>query len=269
MPDKKNISILGCGWYGLALAKHLISLTYKVKGSTTSAQKAEILNSKGIQGSIIDLGSPTSIENTSFFSADLLIITTPAKDSTSGITYLDQIDNLIKTIIKNKVKLVILISSTSVYGEPNREVTENDPPTPNTGTGKLLATAERKFLDCPAFRTTILRFGGLYGPGRDPGRFLAGKKMIPDGLAPVNLIHLQDCIGITISIIEREAFGHIINACSPTHPSRKDFYTTAALRSQLEPPVFIEECKNWKIVSSVKITELLDYQFNFYCGDKF
>ncbi|TDO24080.1 SDR family oxidoreductase [Pedobacter duraquae] len=269
MPDKKNISILGCGWYGLALAEQLISLNYGIKGSTTSAQKAEMLNSKGIHGSTINLESPTSIENTSFFTTDLLIITIPARDSTSGITYLDQIDILIKTIIKNEVKLVILISSTSVYGEPNKEVTENDPPNPNTSGGKLLATAEQKFMDCPAFRTTILRFGGLYGPGRDPGRFLAGKKMIPNGLAPVNLIHLQDCIGITISIIEKEAFGHVINACSPVHPSRKDFYTAAALRSRLESPIFIEECKNWKIVSSVKITELLDYQFNFYCGDKF
>lgn len=259
----KNISILGCGWYGLALAEQLISLDYEVKGSTTSAEKAGLLLSKGIQASIINLSSPESIENLDFFKTDLLIITIPARDINLDISYLDQIDILIKTIVKNKVKSAILISSTSVYGDPNREVTENVSPSPTTVAGKLLATAEQKFLNCPAFSTTILRFGGLHGPGRDPGRFLAGKKMIPNGLAPVNLIHLRDCLGITLRVIEKEAFGHVINACSTAHPSRKDFYTAAALKSKLDPPTFIEERKNWKIVSSVKIVELLDYQFNF------
>jgi glycerol-3-phosphate dehydrogenase len=44
MPQVINISILGCGWYGTALAKTLVNAGYHVKGSTTSPQKLEVLD---------------------------------------------------------------------------------------------------------------------------------------------------------------------------------------------------------------------------------
>ena len=50
--DKKmkniKISILGCGWLGLPLAKKLIENGYEVKGSTTSESKLELLKNAGI-----------------------------------------------------------------------------------------------------------------------------------------------------------------------------------------------------------------------------
>ena len=46
---KPTISILGCGWYGLALAKRLVAAGYPVKGSSTSPEKLEILSSLSIQ----------------------------------------------------------------------------------------------------------------------------------------------------------------------------------------------------------------------------
>ena len=44
----KKISILGCGWLGLPLAKSLLSKGYEVKGSTTSESKLEVLKNAGI-----------------------------------------------------------------------------------------------------------------------------------------------------------------------------------------------------------------------------
>jgi 3-hydroxyisobutyrate dehydrogenase-like beta-hydroxyacid dehydrogenase len=34
--ENKSISILGCGWLGVPLAKHLIQKGFSVKGSVTS-----------------------------------------------------------------------------------------------------------------------------------------------------------------------------------------------------------------------------------------
>ena len=45
----KNISIIGCGWLGFPLAKHLIRLGYHIKGSTTSKDKLTKLESEGIE----------------------------------------------------------------------------------------------------------------------------------------------------------------------------------------------------------------------------
>ena len=141
------------------------------------------------------------------------------------------------------------------------EVNENTDPQPDSDSGKAIRSAELLLKNTTGFDTTILRFGGLIGPGRDPGRFFAGKSDIPNGDAPVNLIHLQDCIGITMQIIEHHTYGDIFNACSADHPDRASFYTAAALRSGLEKPAFIKELLSWKIVNSVLLEEKLKYRF--------
>ncbi|WP_321539617.1 NAD(P)-binding domain-containing protein [Flavobacterium piscinae] len=44
----KQISILGCGWLGMPLAKHLLQKGYSIKGSTTTETKLELLQNEGI-----------------------------------------------------------------------------------------------------------------------------------------------------------------------------------------------------------------------------
>ena len=41
--SQNKIGIIGCGWLGLPLAKEFVSNNYKVKGSTTTKEKLEIL----------------------------------------------------------------------------------------------------------------------------------------------------------------------------------------------------------------------------------
>jgi nucleoside-diphosphate-sugar epimerase len=113
------------------------------------------------------------------------------------------------------------------------------------------------------FTSTIIRFGGLIGPERNLGKHFAGKTAIANGLAPINLIHLQDCIGITEAIILQNAFGKIYHGVSPSHPSRKDFYTKACLAAGLEKPVFITELLNWKQIESKNVPEVLAYEYVF------
>ena len=262
--SENNISILGCGWYGLELAKELVTKGYTVKGSTTTASKIDSFKQLGILPYLVDFEEDRESFSPDFFNCDLLIISIPPKRSTAEQhTFLAKIKRIAKTATIYKVPQVIFISSTSVYGDKNGEVTESTPPAPDTDSGKAIWSAEKLLLESPGFTPTILRFGGLIGPARDPGRFFAGKSNIANGNAPVNLIHLSDCIGITLNIIERRAYGHIYNACSNEHPSRSDFYTKAAVASGLEKPEFIDELKNWKLVSSINIPAELKYVFRF------
>ena len=110
-------------------------------------------------------------------------------------------------------------------------------------------TPQKLFQNAP-FSCISLRFAGLFGPGRDPGKFFTGKINIPNGLAPVNLLHLDDAVGMTMQLMENISNDKIINVVSQGHPSRMDFYSQAAKRSGLEPPIFVPECLQWKIVSS-------------------
>ena len=263
MDTKKIVvSILGCGWYGLELAKELVKNGYPVKGSTTRTEKFALLRDSGIMPYLVQFDEKGEDFDAEFFKSEVLIICIPPKRSTAEQhTFLSKLERIATAAARQLIKHVIFISSTSVYGDRNIEVDENTDPQPDSDSGKAIRSAELLLKNTTGFDTTILRFGGLIGPGRDPGRFFAGKSDIPNGDAPVNLIHLQDCIGITMQIIDQHTYGDIINACSADHPDRASFYTAAALRSGLEKPTFRRELLSWKIVSSVLLEEKLKYRF--------
>ncbi len=257
-----TISVLGCGWYGKALAISLVQKGIVIKGSATSTEKLEQLASAGISPFLVQFGADREQFDQAFFDCDILVVSIPPKFRKGETAdYLPKIRRMISVILKYQIKKVIYISSTGVYGDRNHEVDELNDPQPDTESGNLLSEAETLFRNETSFKTAIVRFGGLVGPGRHPGRFFAGKTDIPNGMAPVNLIHLQDCIGISTAIIEKDAFGHTFNAVTPDHPQKADFYKEAALKAGLIAPEFIRELKSWKIVNSVNLAGLLDYHF--------
>ncbi|MCD8738971.1 SDR family oxidoreductase [Mucilaginibacter roseus] len=263
MEAEDTISILGCGWYGLALAKQLVQSGYAVKGSTTTSEKLTLLSKYGIESFLIDAADEQNALNPLFFESKILVIAIPPKvRSGNGENYIPQIKNIVKAAkASDTIEHVIYISSTSVYGDNNSVVTETVSPQPSTESGNVLLAVENLLRAEPAFTTTIIRFGGLFGPGRDAGRFFAGKSNIPNGQAPVNMIHLDDCLGITSAILEKRAFGHTYNACTPEHPPKTQFYAKAAEQSNLTAPEFIDELNEWKEVNSINVPKLLNYHF--------
>ncbi len=256
------VSILGCGWYGKALARSFIQKGITVKGSSTSDEKLEQLSSEGIIPYFVQFDPDSENFDLAFFECDVLVISIPPKFRKGETTgYLPKVQRIINTILKYQVKKVIYTSSTGVYGDHNNEVNELSDPNPDTESGSLLLEAEILFQKEPNFKTAIIRFGGLVGPGRHPGRFFARKKDIPNGLAPVNLIHQQDCVGISEAIIEKDIFGYLFNACFHDHPTKAGFYGRTTLEAGLQIPEFINEFNNWKIVDSVNLKSILNYEF--------
>ncbi|MGN7986860.1 SDR family oxidoreductase [Pedobacter sp. 22226] len=257
----KTVSILGCGWFGLALAKKLVSLNYTVKGSTTSKEKLAILQAENIQPYLVNFTAENIEADPAFFEADALFICIPPKrNSTELHDYPQKIKSILEAA-KDKSKQVVLISSTSVYADENKTVNENSETNPDTDSGKMVLSAEQLFKALYPENCTVIRFAGLVGPDRNPGRFFAGKSNVPNGLAPVNLIHQTDAVGIAVKILEKQAFGRTYNACAPDHPAKMDFYTHAAKSTGLAEPNFIAEQKDWKIVESLNVPEFLGYEF--------
>jgi nucleoside-diphosphate-sugar epimerase len=259
-----RISILGCGWYGLPLAKTLAGEGFSVKGSTTSPDKIPAIRQTGAAPCIINITATEENFDQEFFDCDILLISIPPKRSSTELhVFLDKIRRIAEIAAAAPVAQVIFISSTSVYGDHNQVVDESSSPVPDTDSGKVMLEAERLLQENTAFKTTVIRFGGLIGPDRNPGRFFAGKSGIANGQSPVNLIHQSDCIGITMSIIQKQAFGEIYNACAPEHPTRAQFYTAAAKSTGLALPEFTDELQNWKVVSSAKVQTTLGYNFKY------
>ena len=111
------------------------------------------------------------------------------------------------------------------------------------------------------WQSTVVRLGGLIGPGRAPGRFLAGRRDLTQGDAPVNLLHLTDAVGVLRTIINQEVWGHTLNVCALTHPLRRDFYPVAATHLGLEPPTFRPDSTGGKLIDSSRLRSLVPYQF--------
>ena len=122
---------------------------------------------------------------------------------------------------------------------------------------------ENQFLAIPNVQVCVLRPAGLVGPGRHPGRFFRDKIDVPNGLTPINLIHLEDVIGILQCLIENPEARGRYHACSPEHPGKEDFYRQAAESLKLKAPGFIREKKNYKIISSERVQEELGYRFKY------
>ena len=259
-----TVSILGCGWLGVALGKHLRNRRFSVKGSVTSPEKFGLLRTSGIVPYRIVL-SETNVEvdEPAFFEADVLIIAIPPRriDEIERI-FPTQIAQLIPIILKSGIRKVIFISSTSVYPDNLATATENDVLSPDKASGKACLAAENLLNNLTDFETTILRFGGLIGADRNPARFLL-KSARPVANIPVNLIHQDDCIGIIDAILEKDLWGETLNACSPEHPLKKDFYGKAAQISGLPAPLISDEDEAYKIIDSSKLKRLLKYKFKY------
>jgi nucleoside-diphosphate-sugar epimerase len=259
----RTVSILGCGWLGLPLAKEIIKSGYEVKGSTTSAKKLSSLMANKIIPFHIILDPDLKGENlNSFFECDYLVINIPPpRNSNPEKFHLEQIRSVFNELKKARCRKIVFISSTSVYGNTNSEVDEDSPVNPETASGKALNNVEEYLRSESDLKITIIRFGGLIGEDRNPASYFAGRKNIPGGNTPVNLIYLNDCVGIIKLVIKNEIWNVTVNGVSPIHPTKKEFYTKAAANLNLELPEFDDDIVPYKIVSSTKVKALLKYEF--------
>ncbi|MFV8334952.1 SDR family NAD(P)-dependent oxidoreductase [Flavobacterium sp. RSP29] len=260
-----KISILGCGWLGLPLAKAMIAKGFSVNGSTTSVEKLSVLENSGIDPFLIALSENKTTGNVSDFlkNSEILIIDVPPKLRGSGTeNFVSKIRNIIPFIEKSSVENVLFISSTSVYNENDAFVTEETIPKPDTEGGKQLLETEQLLQSNINFKTTVLRFGGLIGEDRHPIKFLAGRENLDNPDASINLIHQEDCVGIILKIIANNAWNETFNAVAPSHPTRELYYTQKALDLNLALPKFNHKNPSiGKTILSTKIETVLKYTF--------
>lgn len=260
-----KISILGCGWLGLPLAKALIGNGFSVKGSTTSYDKITVLEQVGIIPYLLEIGENEIKGNTDQFleQSQVLIINIPPKlRGNSSENFVSKIENILPFIEKSEIKKVLFVSSTSVYSDECEFVTEDTIPNPDTESGKQLLECEKLLQENSHFETTILRFGGLIGEDRHPIHFLAGRTNIENPEAPINLIHQEDCIGIILKIIDSNFWGETFNAVAPFHPSREEYYSQKAKENNLERPIFAHSKPSiGKTIACNKLESVLKYQF--------
>jgi nucleoside-diphosphate-sugar epimerase len=272
-----KISILGSGWLGLPLAKELQALGHQLKLSTRSIERLEEIEQE-LQG---QLNNQIESENAQvylydiealandreFLNSELLIVNITSKN-------IEAFDCLITDLEQSSIKNVLFISSTSVYqdfADANHKAISEDQtdalkPCP-------LLTIEKRFQKNNHFQTSIIRFAGLIGYQRHPGKFFVQHrengsiktKGIRNPDAQVNMIHRDDCIGMILHLIDKACWGEVFNGCSSHHPSRREFYSHAIKDFLKLKTVAIEfiatEEQHYKTIANDKVKAVLGYQF--------
>lgn len=242
-----NITIIGSGWLALPLAQQLTEIGHDVTVTSTTADKTAQLTSQGHQALAYQLGQDLPV---AMYDANVLIFANTCKD----IQAYQQMINDWPTAFSPHI---IYTSSTAVYQDIDAS---HDESSSHINTSHPTYQIEQQL---KTLNATIIRLAGLVGPERHPGQFFK-RGIINNGHCPLNLLHLNDAIGVICAVIKLKIQNEVINACADNHPRKADFYQQMV--AQLGRPALQEtHTKNssGKIINNSKSKQWLKYHYQY------
>lgn len=214
--EQEKLWIFGCGDLGARLALQLNRQEYAVYGvrrnplvALARKRRADVVNWR--RG---DATKKEDIERLLADGADVVLATfTPDEHTQSGYyrAYIDTATALAEALphLPRPPRLLIWVSSTRVYGQCGDSfLDEQTPAIPSGFQGDILLAAE-EIIRRAVPTTCVVRFAGIYGPGRDRllSQVRAGRCAPPQPPQFSNRIHVDDAIGFLIHLMEKHKRG--------------------------------------------------------------
>ncbi len=223
-----KILIVGCGAIGSELAGVLSAQGHNVTGLK---RKPKASASGRINYIAADISSSADLADldTDFTQAFFIVSPDGRNEQSYRAVYETGLNNLLAKLPKTHW---LMVSSTSVYGQsvasiPYRLrrfrhpwqsqgewVDEDSVAEPANITSQLIRQAEQKLMDSnPA--NIVVRFSGIYGPGREYLLRLAMQAPAIQQTPPyfTNRIHQQDCVGVLSFLLEQHLAGNALDQC--------------------------------------------------------
>ena len=199
-----RVLIAGCGDVGTALGLALAGRGHDVLGARRSAHRLP----EPLRPLSVDLTDRGAIER-AVPAVDAAVYAVAAGSRDEGAyrrAYVEGVSALLEVLEAREEppRRVFFVSSTSVYGERGGEwVDETTPTGPRGFAGESLVAGERRMLASP-IPATVVRFAGIYGPGRGwmIERARAGASCTADPPKFTNRIHRDDCAGALAHLVE-------------------------------------------------------------------
>jgi len=232
--------VVGHGYLGRLVAARWLAGGHHVYATTRSSERAGEMGREGITPLLCDVTNPATLGGLPDVDAVVYCI---GYDRGSGISmgdvYVHGLENVLRAL-PTPGKLVY-VGSSGVYGQSTgEEVTEHAPTEPADESGRLVLEAEqtlRRMLP----EAVVLRFAGIYGPGRllrsrsvSEGEPIAGD---PDRW--LNLIHVEDGAAAVSAAEAMARPGEIYNVCDDEPVRRRDFYRLLANLLGAQEPRFV------------------------------
>lgn len=254
-----RVTVVGAGWLGLALARRLAADGLAVAATTTTPARLAELREAGLEPRLLDLDDPAGPPAAGLDAGAVVIAVPPGRDRAAHPARLARLGAAL-----GPDAWPVLLSSTGVYPDrPGAPATrEEDAPAPEAAPprARALLLAERALREA-APAATVLRLGGLWGPGREPGRWLAGRRDVPGPDEPVNLVHRDDAVAAVRAVLAAGARGATYDVVAPVHPPRAALYRARARALGLEPPAFAPGPAPGKLVTGARLREELGFRY--------
>lgn len=210
--SRGDVLVAGCGDVGTGVALALREAGCAVWGLR---RRAELLPAQ-IEPLAADITRPDELAAVRQREFALVVVATAAgrfDAATYREVYVEGLRNLLAAL--RGEPRVLLVSSTGVYHQHRGEWVDEDSPTEPSGfSGRLLLEAERVLAATTGERGCVVRFGGIYGPGRERllREVLAGVGCPSDPVRYTNRIHRDDCVGMLCFLADRLLRGTDISA---------------------------------------------------------
>ncbi|HVK08205.1 MAG TPA: SDR family oxidoreductase [Gemmataceae bacterium] len=228
--------ILGCGYLGRVVAGHWLASGHPVAALTRS--RTADLQALGVEPILGDVTDPASLR---LPPADTVLYAV-GLDRSAGKgmreVYVGGLTSVIDAL--PAPRRFIHVSSTSVYGQTDGGwVDESSPTEPTEESGRIVLECEQLLLSRLP-HATVLRFAGIYGPGRVIRRAAVekGEPLAADPDGWLNLIHVEDGASAVVAAADRAVEGQTINVADDRPVSRREFYTTMAELLGAPPAAF-------------------------------
>lgn len=209
-----SILVVGCGDVGYRVALALRGLGHRVVGLKRQPPPAP--SSFPILTADIRRASTLTAVSTEF---DLvLFIVSPGSREPDAYRAVYEIglNNLLTHFaMAGRAPKWLMVSSTSVYGQNRGEwVDESSVTEPQSATAQWLVAAEQRLWMADASHC-VVRFSGIYGPGRDwlLRRAALGESIQQQPPTYTNRIHRDDCVAALVFLIEKQLAGAGLQSC--------------------------------------------------------
>ena len=236
---KNQLLSFGHGYSAQALSKLLLTMGWKITGTTRDPAKLDMLRNTGVTPV---LWHSSDVKSSLTEATAILISTSPGESGDPVfLTYGADIAK-----IAPRLKWFGYLSTSGVYGDFKGDwVDENTPVSPTTQRGKMRLLAEQQWKSIADLPLHIFRLAGIYGPGRGPfAKVRAGTAQRVNKPGQVfSRIHVDDIIQtLSASILSPNPAG-IYNLCDddPAPPQDVIGYAAELLGLPLPPLVPFEE----------------------------